>query len=235
MADISNIANRIGLPDHMKILRIEPDPLHSEIDNFTVLVNPSSYSVSYNACYHNDQYIGAVDSSYKFNRAQEQVMDITLLFDSTGSLGKLPFVPEKPVLDQVEHFLEVAYAGKPDKDGKEKEKMLKLIWGPMSFIGVLKSVSVNYSHFDPTGQPIRAKATCKFAGGEVLFAKTERAKKIEKRKAKGKKIIDYNKQKHAINAVMKYSHYMTVVAQQPKTALPKSLRIAEEVAKLIIK
>ena len=219
----------------MKIFRIEGEEPYDEEDEFTVLVNPSSYEVSYGVCHDNSQYIGAAESNYEFSRAKKQTMTIDLLFDSTGSLGKLPFVDETPVLDRVERFLEVAHGAKPDVQGKVGKKMIKIIWGPMSFIGVLSSVKVSYSHFDHTGQPIRAKAACSFSGGEVLFDKTAKAKKIKKRKAEDKKIVDFNKEKHAINAVMKYSHYMVVVSQQPKTAMPKSLRIAEEVAKLIIK
>lgn len=235
MADISNIASRIGLPDHMKIRRTAPDQLNVVLDDYTVLVNPSSYKVSYGVCHENDQYVGATTSHYQFSRAIGQQMNVDLLFDNTGSLGKLPFGNEIPVLDQVERFLEVAYAGKPVDNQGEEIKNILIVWGPMSFYGVLSSVNIEYTHFDHTGQPIRAKASCSFSGGEVFFDKTAKAKKIEKRKAKDKKIVDFNKEKHAINAVMKYSHYMVVVSQQPKTAMPKSLRIAEEVAKLIIK
>jgi hypothetical protein len=35
--------------------------------------------------------------------------------------------------------------------------------------------------------------------------------------------------------VQKYGSYIAVVAQQPESAMPKSLRVAAEVAKMIIK
>lgn len=235
MADISNISSRIGLPNHMKIFRIDAEKPHTEEDEFTVLVNPSSYKITYGTCHDNSQYLGAEESQYKFNRVKGQSMTIQLLFDSTGSLGKIPLNNEIPVLAEVDRFLEVTHGGKPDENGKLVEKKLKIIWGSLIFIGVLSKIGITYSHFDESGEPIRATASCTFSGGEVLFKQSEKAKKIKENKAKSKKIIDYNKEKHAINAVVKYSHYMAVVAQQPRTALPKSLRIAEEVAKLIIR
>ncbi len=234
MADISNIADRIGLPNHMKILRLDKDNPQVEKGSYTVLVNPSSYKITYGADYYNDQVIGAEESNYHFNKVEEQIMDIDLLFDSTGSLGKLPLISERAVLDQIEDFLAVAYVGNKKK-GDDVIKIMKLIWGPMEFLGYLESVNITYSHFDTTGAPIRATAKCAFRGGDVKFGLTEKAKK-ERKKSPEKRIkVDFVAQKHAINAVQKYGSYIAIVAKQPKSAQPKSLRIAIEVAKMIFK
>lgn len=235
MADFETIADRIGLPEHMRINRLDPENKTAPpLKTYTVLVNPSTYSVSYAACYSNDQSIGDKDNYYHFNKAKEQTMSIDLLFDETGSLGKMPLIGNKPVLEQIEEFLDVAYVTKGNERQFADEHVMQLVWGKMNFLGVLSTVKINYSHFDASGNPIRAKASCVFKGGEIQFKKPKSNGVPPLKKKKGKK-IDFAKQKHAINAVQKYSHYVAVVAQQPETAMPKSLRIAAEVAKLIIK
>lgn len=236
MADFETIADRIGLPNHMRINQIDPkDPTGTPAKTYTVLVNPQSYSTDFKACYVNDTTIGATETDLHFNKAKEQSMSVDLLFDSTGSLGKIPLIGNQSALEQIEEFLAVAYVEPNVKKEHPETKFMQLIWGPMEFLGVLTSVSINYSHFDATGTPIRATAKCKFSGGNVTFDRPEKIKLppfIEKLLPKKK--VDYAKQKHAINAVIKYSSYLPVVATQPETAMPKSLRIASEVAKLII-
>lgn len=233
MSDISNIADRIGLPNHMKILLVDPKNTDTIYDDFTVIVNPESYQVDYKNCYKNDQEQGATDSNYAFNRVKEQKMKINLLFDSTGSLGSVPFIGNHSVLDQIERFLQVVQYNAAQFDTKKDEKSLKLIWGPMQFLGVLTDLSISYSHFDTQGRPIRATATSSFSGGDMTFNLSAKA---QNKKDKGKELkkINIGKQKHAINAVMKHGHYAALIAQQPEAAMPKSLRIAEEIAKIII-
>jgi hypothetical protein len=234
MADISNIADRIGLPNHMKILLMDRENPQLEKGEYTVLVNPSSYSVSYGTDYKNTQPIGATDSSYMFNKVESQEMTIDLLFDSTGSLGKLPLIAETPVLDQIEQFLSIAHIVKKT-EGEDPIKIMKIIWGPMEFLGLLTAVKITYSHFDTTGAPIRAKAKCTFSGGDVKFELSEQAKKQRAKSPEERKVVDFTKEKHAVNALQKYGTYIAVVAQQPESTMPKSLRIASEIAKMIIK
>ncbi|WP_062056394.1 hypothetical protein [Aquimarina longa] len=232
MADIQNIAGIIGVINHMQIINNNSD--NKKI--YTVLVNPESYKISYGACHANDQFIGDTSSTYRFNKVKKQTMNIQLLFDNTGSLGKIPLIGNKSVLDQIEQFMAVAFMGDKQKkeNDKEEEKKLELVWGKMHFKGVLSALDISYSHFDAIGNPIRATAACTFSGGEVEFEK-KKEKSLFSKKVKPPKVIDYAKQKHAINALLKYGSYMAIVAQQPKKALPKSLRIAEQIAKMIIK
>lgn len=232
MADFLSISNRIGLPDHMQIRRLDPDNLEVTVKSFTVLVNPESYEISYANCFSEDQAIGDTDTLFYFNKAKAQNMSINLLFDSTGSLGKIPLIGNQSVLEQVEAFLDVAYT---DQNQFADKKVMQLVWGPMQFLGLLSSVKIGYTHFDSTGAPIRATATCKFIGGNINFDRPEKANNPLQKKGKKRKVVDYGKQKHAINAVLKYSSYLAVIAQQPEEALPKTLRKAAEVAKLIIK
>lgn len=231
MAESQTFGNRIGLTNHMQIRQLD-----SPEKAYTVLVNPSSYSVSHATCFDKSQSIQGTETYYAFNKVKPQSMSLELLFDSTGSLGQIPFNGNKSVLDQINDFFDIALirdAQANENGEKSTVKQLQLIWGSMEFDGVLESVDINYSHFDPTGAPIRAKATCAFSGGIFRFKKTPPVENTTQEKPR--KVVDYSKQKHAINAVQKHGSYIAIVSQQPKKALPKSLRIAEEVAKMIIR
>ncbi len=226
MSDLETISDRIGLPNHMKILRLNPDNMKDVIDSYTVLVNPQSYKVVHHAPHTENQPLGGGNTVFSFNKVATEKMSLNLLFDSTGSLGQIPFINNENVLVQINRFLEVAFSD-VSKDDKFKE--LQLVWGPMEFFGVLEKVEISYSHFSATGIPIRAKAVCSFSGGKIRFDES----KLPKPK-KRKKKLDYAKQKHAINAVLKYGSYMTIVSSQPETALPKSIRLPSEIIKMLI-
>lgn len=235
MADFQTISDIIGLPDHMKILLLDPGKPQVAEESYTVLVNPASYTVNYGALYSSDKAIGTTKTHYTFNRTVAQTMDLELLFDSTGSLGKIPLIGNQSVLKQIEQFLLLAYAGFQKEEEEDPEKLLKLVWGPMEFVGYLTRVDITYSHFDPSGTPVRATASCTFEGGDVKFEKPEEIKNPFRKKDKPRKKVDFAKQKHAINAILKYGSYVAIVSQQPKSAMPKSLRIAEQIAKMIIR
>lgn len=233
MADLETIGDRIGLPSHMKIMRVDPKTLkkNEEISGeevYTVLVNPESYKVSHRMVYQKDQAINSLNPAFRFNNVASEGFDIELLFDSTGSLGNVPILNQKTVLEQINQFLEIGYPVEKDDCGKVKSLPLLLIWGDMKFKGFLEAVDITYSHFDATGSPIRATASCKFTGGQIKVGKNPNVN------VKPKKKVDYAKEKHAINGVLKYGSYLTIVSSQPRSALPKSLRLAEEIIKLII-
>jgi hypothetical protein len=234
MADFETISSIIGLPNNMVIHQLDPNDQRISVSAYTVLVNPESYSVNRSVNYEKEKYLQSGTTTMYFNHIVEEDLTIQLLFDATGSLGNVPLLAQQNVLDQINFFLSVAFVEDDPKCGKPKP--LQLIWGPMEFNGLLESVNITYSHFDATGFPIRATANCVFTGGSIkenYTPKVDLKKSSETRKTI--KVVDYAKQKHAINAVLKYGSYVAIVAQQPRSAMPKSLRIAEQVAKLIIR
>lgn len=231
MADIETISGIIGLPNHMVIRQLDPNNHQLSLMTYTVLVNPESYSVNRAVNYEKEKHMQSGETTMYFNNIVAEDLTIQLLFDATGSLGNIPLLPQQNVLDQINYFLSVVFVDSEIKCGKPKP--LQLVWGPMQFDGLLESVNITYSHFDATGFPIRATANCVFTGGSIK----ENYKPEVKFKKNGdtRKVVDFAKQKHAINAVLKYGSYVAIVAQQPRSAMPKSLRIAEQVARLIIR
>ncbi|MGB3465146.1 MAG: hypothetical protein WBA74_07750 [Cyclobacteriaceae bacterium] len=236
MADVQTIGERIGLPSHMKIMAVGPDGVSKgtsddENPSFTVLVNPESYQVKHVTHFVKDQAFNSAAATYRFNKADPESFAIDLLFDNTGSLGNVPFINQKSVLDQINLFLELGFPekGPSCKDCDDvKPKELLIVWGEMTFKGFLEKVDITYSHFDHTGSPIRAVAKCAFTGGKIKIGvdRTDEDQPVKK--------VDYAKEKHAINGVLKYGSYIAILSTQPRSALPKTLRQVEEVLKLII-
>ena len=231
MADLETIGGIIGLPNHMVIYQLDPADHKKRLSSYTVMLNPESYSVNRSVNFEKEKHMQSGKTTMYFNHIVEEDLSIQLLFDATGSLGNIPLIGQQNVLDQINYFLSVAFV--EDTLGCGKPKPLQLIWGPMEFNGLLEQVNITYSHFDATGFPIRATANCVFTGGSIKENYTPEVK--FKKNGKERKVVDYAKQKHAINAVLKYGSYVAIVAQQPRSAMPKSLRIAEQVARFIIR
>ncbi|NRA12939.1 MAG: hypothetical protein HRT57_13370 [Crocinitomicaceae bacterium] len=230
MIPITKIGNQAGLPNRMRIQQLDPDQSETTEPHYDVLVNPTSYSVTHAACYDKNQKIQGTGTTYSFNKVKPQGMNIDLLFDSTGSLGNIPTVANKSVLEQINEFMAIAFMAQ-GKD--EKPKLLHLIWGEMMFKGVLENIDITYSHFDPTGAPIRATAKCSFTGGSLRF-KEGGAPKVVAIKTP-LVVVNFSMAKHPVNVLQKHGGYIAAVSKQVKKTMPKSLRKVEEVAKMIIK
>lgn len=228
MTDFESIADKIGLPNHMKIT-VDSESVPGEGKaSYSVLVNPESINIDHFIDYSALYPVGTERPKLNFNGVHPQGMSLELFFDSTGSLGKIPLIPNETVLEQIENFMNVAFV---DATQLTNPRSLNIVWGEFEYTGVLASLSIAYTHFDASGSPIRATASCKFVEGAQKFkAKPKSAPLIDLGIE-----IDYAKFKHAINAVHNYGSYISVLSNQPLASLPKSLRLKEEVAKLIVK
>ncbi|OFZ06806.1 MAG: hypothetical protein A3D92_13170, partial [Bacteroidetes bacterium RIFCSPHIGHO2_02_FULL_44_7] len=203
MANFQSIGNQTELPNRMRIQPFDPDNKSGGSKKaYTFLVNPTSYSVTHEACYDKNQSIKGTGTTFAFNKVKPQGMKIDLLFDSTGSLGQLP-TGNQSVLEQINNFLEVAFI---TYEKGQVPQMVQLIWGEMEFKGVLQTIDITYSHFDPTGAPIRAKAACGFSGGSLRFNSQDPTKEGET--IVPAIVVDYSKEKHAINAVQRHGSYI---------------------------
>ncbi|MEL7145230.1 MAG: hypothetical protein AAFO69_02595 [Bacteroidota bacterium] len=237
MSFLQDLGERIGLPQHMKIMAKDPENLSNgekleEKDIYTVLVNPKSYKVTHKMEHAKDQSFSSLKPTFRFNKMAAKGFDLELLFDSTGSLGTAP-IYRQTVFEQANRFLEMTYPRKKDKCDKLKTQPLFIVWGEMTFKGVLKSVDISYSHFDSTGNPIRAKAKCTFEGDSSF--KLTKPKDLFNFPEEDR---DFNRETHALNAVLKavsggYAGVVTLLSDTPERNLPKSMRLLNEVLKII--
>lgn len=126
--------------------------------DFTIPINPESYSQSYKV-ESKDKPAGGNQGSapeYKFTSPEELKLDFTL--DNTGTIeGNI--LNGTDVKDQVDQLLNVVYRMQGEA---HKPAILKIQWGLFTFDCILATLDINYVLFKPNGQPLRAKVSASF-------------------------------------------------------------------------
>lgn len=163
--------------EKLNIEAFEKSNYSGKTGEFSVQINPASYSRSYEICYNNVQPQGSSSGSPEFNRTKSNVVTFDLIFDATGVVPSP--VPGKPpatsngVADQIERFLNLVFSF----DGKiHSPKFLRLQWGSAFIFDCrLTKLDLEYTMFAPDGTPLRAKAASSFAEytNKVELAKEE--------------------------------------------------------------
>lgn len=98
-----------------------------------------------------------------------------MVIDGTGVVN-LPIagVGSPDVKTQIEQLNTIVYK----YDGENHEpNQIRLLWGSLKFFGRLESMSVEYTLFKPSGEPLRAKVNLSFTG---FLSKEEAALKANK-------------------------------------------------------
>lgn len=230
MSNTNNIGTDKWSTNQLQITRHKDNS--SDIKPFSAQVNPSSYQISHNISFNEDQGMQGTDAIYSLNKVSPQVLNLDLFLDATGSLNQ--HYKYDNLINQVNHLMEVSFIEFGAK-GKTPTK-LEIIWGQMEFIGVLTNISINYTKFDTTGLPLRAEANCTFSGGRRQKATNHSNTEISEANTKNQIGENISNEKHGINAIEKEQSYVAAIAAlQVKsiTSMPKSLRAPEEVTKLI--
>jgi hypothetical protein len=124
---------------------------------FTLMLNPSKYSRSYEISYSERKSYGQVGSQVRFHAISDETINFEVMLDGTGVAGDA--APD--VATQVRKLNQVVY----NYQGNEHEpNHVQLLWGSFIFFGRLTSMSANYSLFKPSGDPLRAVLTLAFRG-----------------------------------------------------------------------
>jgi len=133
----------------------DPQLSGAPADVFTVMFNPNTYSQKYDIEYEARQGQGDTGSPQVFKQIKPQEYSFDFLFDGTGTAAD-----KVDVQPTVEHFLTVT----AKHDGEiHRPFYLKLSWGALLVICVLKSAEVTYTLFRRDGYPLRAKVKATFA------------------------------------------------------------------------
>jgi hypothetical protein len=133
------------------------------VDNgasFELMLNPSSYSHSYSIGYNNKEAIGQLGSDAKFSGIKPEKVSFDIVIDGTGVV-EVADSASTDVKDRVSKLTDVVY--KYDGDSHEPNHV-RIIWGNLIFFGRLESMSVEYTLFKPSGEPLRAKVKLAFSG-----------------------------------------------------------------------
>lgn len=143
--------------EKLKISSFSDADRNDETGTFTVMFNPSTYSINYELEYKEEQGAGSTGSPQNFEKIKPQVLAIDVLIDGTGVTGE----KVDSVDDKVMEFL----ATTTGYDGEEhRPPYLRLSWGRMQLDCVITSAKVNYTLFKPDGTALRAKISCSFKG-----------------------------------------------------------------------
>jgi nucleoid-associated protein YgaU len=147
-----------GSLEKMVVQAYSDDTFKKKVGEFTVTINPASYTHTYQIRYNDVTAQGSSGGSPVFNRTPSDVVTFQLVFDGTGVVptalpGVLPYTGDG-IVKQISDFraLVFAYNG-----NIHSPNFLILSWGTLLFRGRLQSFKVNYTLFKPDGSPLRAK------------------------------------------------------------------------------
>jgi Contractile injection system tube protein len=129
---------------------------------FEVMLNPSSYNHQRVISYNHESTFGEIGKEVKFAAFGGEEVRLDFVIDGTGvvspSSGGSSY---DDVKTQIRSLSAVVY----DYVGIDHEpSVVRLLWGTLIFFGRLKTMSVEYTLFKPTGEPLRAKVKLAFNG-----------------------------------------------------------------------
>lgn len=141
-------------------------------NSFEVMLNPASYNRSYSISYNDNEAQGQSASNLKFNVIKPQDFSFDIIFDGTGVVDQ----SAPAVKDQIRGLRDIfVYSG-----DEHQPPVTRVLWGTMIFFGYLTSMSVDYTLFKPSGEPLRAKVTLSFKG---FMSQEEESLRADRRSA----------------------------------------------------
>ena len=155
----------------MRITAFSDTSFLDKVGEFTVMLNPETYSLNYEVLFSAKQTTGSSGQELSFDRIRPQRLDFEFLFDRTGVIQSLNDSPlgsfglpspkegNNDVQEDIDQLREIAMGF----DGKiHRTRYLILSWGRLLFKCCLTKMNVTYKLFRPDGTPLRATAKCYF-------------------------------------------------------------------------
>jgi len=123
------------------------------ISVYIAMFNPEKFSVTKQIEYPHDSRHGGTGSEQRFNRIPPRSFSFELMIDGTGASGQVRVVDA-----EINQFmLTVGYLG-----DTHRPTYLIINWGTFVIRCVLKSLTTNYTLFNPAGIPLRATLNASF-------------------------------------------------------------------------
>ena len=143
--------------------------------SFEVMLNPSGYTHQYAINYCQRKTFGQLGTDSKFNAVEAEKVNFDIVIDGTGVVNlPIPGVGSPDVKTQIQQLGDIVYK----YDGNDHQpNYVRLLWGSLIFFGRLESMSVEYTLFKPSGEPLRAKVKLAFVG---FMSKEEEALKANR-------------------------------------------------------
>lgn len=134
----------------------------SELGDFTVGFNPSSFAINNKIEYKQAEARGQDGGDPQFDKIPPLEFSIEFTLDGTGvTIGALPAGEQKDyVKKQIKKLRDVT--GSNINGEIHRPNYLAVLWGTFYIECVLTALNVTYNLFDREGSPLRAKITCSF-------------------------------------------------------------------------
>ena len=136
-------------------------------EKFSAIINPEKYEHSHTISYEQENMsdpkpIGNPGTTTKFKNVAPETISFSIIMDGTGVVReKLGQIKPTKVSKQIEDLKKIVY----DYDGtKHEPNVVQLSWGDglSEFKGRLTSLKINYTLFNPMGEPLRANLSLSF-------------------------------------------------------------------------
>lgn len=122
---------------------------------FEVMLNPSSYTYSRGIAYNAGVAQGQSAQRPKFDHYEAEKVNFDIVIDGTGVAS----VTSADVKTQINNLSAIVY----QFDGSDHQPdLVRLLWGSFIFFGRLTTMTVEYTLFKPSGEPLRAKVKLAF-------------------------------------------------------------------------
>lgn len=128
---------------------------------FKAMLNPSEFSHKRAITYNTRRTLGQVGADTKFSAVNPDTVGFSLVLDGTGVVPKPPGARRQEVEAQIKMLNDVVYKY---VGSKHEPGHVRLLWGTLILYGRLTDMSINYTLFKPSGDPLRAKVSLNFNG-----------------------------------------------------------------------
>lgn len=165
-----------GYTDEDFTVRVPNTPVRG----FEVTINPESFERTLGVKTEKDKTARSGNSSGHDAGLDSEKYSFDLIFDGTGVAGKK--MTGKELNARFNLFLDVVYASRVSEDKKKKSNYVIISYCGEAFYCKLDSMTIHYQLFQPNGDPLRIKASCRFSSVEKPKPDDPNATKPKKKK-----------------------------------------------------
>ncbi len=147
--------------DKLTIYAFEKQTFKKQVGSIKLPINPESFTKNLKVDLDQRRGHGNAGTDSRFKSTVPEELRLEFVLDGTQTMeGYGEDLKTKPVHDQLDEFLKVAYDYKSES---HRPNFLLLLWGSeLKFRCVLSSLDINYTLFNPDGKPLRARLTATF-------------------------------------------------------------------------
>lgn len=131
---------------------------------FVTPINPESFTKNFKIDLDTRRGHGNQGTELRFKSTVPEELQLEFVLDGTGTMegygGENTTYKDKPVREQLDDLLQCVY----NFDGEiHRPRFLIVFWGSeIDFRCVLSNLDINYTLFNPAGEPLRAKINTTF-------------------------------------------------------------------------